>query len=239
MFECLAKLLKSKHRPLWQDYCRYLRLGWQHYADKKIEPKLKIAKISLLEKAIRKDFPLPDTLLARLQKAFVVENLSLYLLLEPLQIWRWLAADKKNVTEAQISEIIAGLASPAARMLMVLNNEGPSTYLPMTSLLSAQYLLNALENKDALLQKSGKRKRFWLSKINGLLKNAAVILRVIKSKRLKFLLATELNRLVLQVDKMQNNKQSGIEGLDRIKIFLYSLYQFIVIRRRTTQTRGI
>ena len=239
MFECFEKLLQSKHRKLWQDYCRYLRLGWQHYGEDKNNSKLKTEKIRLLERAVRKDFPLSNSILAHLQKAFVAENLSLYLLLEPLRVWRWLAADKKKVTEAQISEIVADLASPAARMLMVLNNESPSTYLPITSLLSAQYLLNAVENKDELLQKSSKRKRFWLGKINGLLKNAAVILRVIKSKRLKFLLAMELNRLALQVGKVQNNKQSKVESLDRIKIFLYSLYQFTVIKRRTTQTRGI
>ena len=239
MFECFTNLLKAEYRPIWSDYCRYLRMGWQHYADKKIDSAIKAEQIRLLERAVRKDFPLPDTLLARLQKAFVTENISIYLLLEPLRVWRWLATDKKKITEAQISEIIAGLASPAARMLMVLNNENPSTYLPMTSLLSAWFLLDAMENKNVLLQKSGKRSRFWLGKIQGLLKNASVILSVIKSRRLKFRLAMELNRLTILVNKTQSNKQCRIESLDRIKIFLYSLCQFIVIKRRTTEVKGI
>ncbi len=239
MFERFEKNLKAKYRPLWADYCRYLQLGQAHFVDNRAEPAVAEEQIRLLERAVRKDFVLKNTLLARLQKAFVAENLSLYLLLEPLQAWRLAAVDKRPCTEARFSETVMRLAAPAARMLMVLNNENPSTYLPMTSLLSAWYLAIALEQKQPLLQQAGKTRRFWLGKLHGHLKNAAVLLAVVKSARLKFLLATEINQQAIEADKLKNNKQRKLEVLDRIKIFLYSTYRFVTVRRRTTETKGI
>ena len=239
MFEQLQKILKEKYRPLWLDYCRYLRLGQQRFTLQRLSNAVRTEQIRLLESAIRKEFPLKQTLLARLQHKFVAENLSLYLLLEPLQAWQWYAGGKAVDTEAQISELISRIASPAARMLMVLNNENPSTYLPMTSLLSAMYLAAAVENKDEILQKLKKTRRFWCGKLRGLLKNAAILPAIVKSKRLKFLLAIQINTLAFKIDRLQNNKQRPTERLDRIKIFLYSIYQFITVRKRTTETKGI
>ena len=238
MFEDLEKILKPQYRPLWRDYCRFLQLGREHFFGGE-SAALKTERIRLLERAIRKDFPLKNTLLGRLQKAFVAENLSLYLLLEPLQAWQWAAAVRKTETEARVSEIIGRIAAPAARMLMVLSDESPSTYLPMTSLLTARWLLSELEHKSELLAKVKKTRRFWFGKLRGLLKNAFVILAVVKSKSLKFKLAKELNTLVVMSEKLQNNKQPRPERLDRIKIFLYSCYQFMTIKRRTTQTKGV
>ncbi len=239
MFENFDKILKPQYRPLWHDYCRYLQLGWEHFFNNDESAAVKSEQIKLLERAIRKDFPLKDTLLGRLQRAFVAENLSLYLLLEPLQAWQWAAAIGKTETEARVSEIMGRLVSPAARMMMVLSDENPSTYLPMTSLLTARWLLGELEHKSELLSKVKKTRRFWFGKLRGLLKNAFVILAVVKAKKLKFKLAKELNTLAMMTDKLQNNKQPRPEGLDRIKIFLYSCYQFMTIRKRTTQTKGV
>ena len=182
MFEDWGKILKPQYRPLWCDYCLFLQLGWEHFFDAAELSGIKSEQIKLLERAIRKDFPLKDSLLGRLQKAFVTENLSLYLLLEPLQVWRWLASIGKTETEVKVSEIIGRLMSPAARMLMVLSDENPSTYLPMTSLLTAHFLQKELEYKSELLSKVKRTRRFWFGKLRGLLKNAFVILAVVKSK---------------------------------------------------------
>ena len=239
MFEEYKKILKSEYHLLWDDYCRYLSLGQDRFAAANKSEKLKQEELRLLEKAILKDFPLTDTLLACLQKAFIKHNLSLYLLLEPLQAWQRLALDKGTITEDQITEVVSRLASPAARMLMVLNDENPSTYLPITALLTAQFMIEAVQSDSAFSHKIKKKRRFWLGKIRGLLDNASVILTVVNSKRLKYLLALRLNVLAVQIVNMQNNKQYRSEWLDRVKIFLYSLYQFIVIRKRTTQTKGL
>lgn len=239
MFEDLQKILKAEYRPLWRDYCLYLRLGQEHFTDGRRSHAVRTEQIRLLEEAIRKEFPLKRSLLARLQQNFVKENLSLYLLLEPLQAWQWYAGDKMPDTEAQVSELVSRIAAPAARLLMVLNEENPSTYLPMTALLSAMFLVEAAANKAEILQKFKKSRRFWCGKLRGLLKNAAILLSIVKSKRLKFLLALQINTLALKIDMLQNNKQQPIEQLDRLKIYLYSIYQFMIVRKRTTETKGI
>ena len=239
MFEELQKMLPAEYRPLWQDYCLYLRLGQKHFTDRRRSHAVQTEQIRLLEEAIRKEFPLKRSLLARLQQNFVKENLSLYLLLEPLQSWQWYAGGKMPNTEAQISELVSRVAAPAARLLMVLNEENPSTYLPMTSLLSAMFLTEAVANKAEILQKLKKTRRFWYGKLRGLLKNATILPAIVKSKRLKFLLAVQINTAALKIDMLQNNKQRPIEQLDRLKIFVYSIYQFVTVRKRTTETKGI
>lgn len=232
MFEDFATLIKPQYHLLWQNYCRYLENGWHHFADNRFSAAVKQEKLRLLEMAIRKDFPLPDTLLARLQKQFVAENLSLYLLLEPVQAWRYLATLSATLSETQISEIIGRISSPAARMIMVLNDETPSTYLPMTALLSAQWLLRLRAEKSKLIKNMKHSEKQWQSKLNGLWKNAFVLLEIVKSKRLKFKLAQNLAALKLEIAS-GNNKQQKIDFLDRMKIFLYSIYWFVTVKKRT------
>ena len=239
MFEDLQILLKPQYRQLWTDYCRYLDMGWQRFSDNRFAPTEKHEQLRLLEKAIRKDFPLPENLLARLQQQFVTHNLSLYLLLEPLSAWRYLATGKTPDTDAAISEIVQRVTAPAARLLMVLNDEGPSTYLPTTSWLTAVFLENAIVQKLPLIKNLKRSPKQWLNKLGGLLKNAYVLLSIVRSKHLKFKAALQLNTMRLRLQKKQNSKQAETDGLDRIAIFLYSIYQFITVRKHTTEKKGI
>lgn len=232
----LLPLVAAPKRHVLELYFAYWQLGWQHFSKNNLSPTTKEKQIRLLEKAIRKDFPLKHNLLAKLQQAFVAENLSLYLLLDLLSAWKYLANEAEIKTEAQLSDIIGYAASPLARMIMALNNEVPSTYLPMQSLLCAMMWYNLSKQKSPLLQKiklSAKQKN---SKLNGLLQNAAVLLAIISRKKLKFQMALLLNRLNII---MQNNKQAKLCALDELKIFLYSVYQFMVVRKRTLTQKGI
>ncbi|MBR1825097.1 MAG: hypothetical protein IJ770_00725 [Alphaproteobacteria bacterium] len=239
MFEDLQVLLKPQHHRLWIDYCSYLNMGWQRFAGNRFDMQEKFTQLRLLENAIRRDFPVSENLLARLQKQFVAENLSLYLLLEPLSSWRYLASGKAPDSDAAISEIVQRAVSPAARLLMVLNDENPSTYLPMTSWLTAMFLKQAVTDKSSLLKNMKRTPKQWGRKFDGLLKNAFVLLGIVHSTRLKFRIAMLLNTMRLSVRNMQNNKQVKTDFLDRIKIFLYSIYQFITIRKRSTTKKGI
>ncbi|MBP5215324.1 MAG: hypothetical protein J6039_02065, partial [Alphaproteobacteria bacterium] len=187
-----------------------------------------------LEKAIRKDFVVQDNKLAKLQRAFVKENLSLYLLLDFLPVWRRLASGKPIENETQLSEVAANLCAPKARMLMVLNNENPSTYLPMTSALVAFFLLENLQQKTELISTVKWSRQKQISKLEGLLKNSWVVLALVKSKRLKFRLALLLYDLKFRIESFKNNKQQTVTMLDAVKIFLYSILSFVMIRTRTT-----
>lgn len=239
MFEDLQYLLKPKYHILWADYCRYLDLGWQHFNNAACSTPTKYEQLRLLETAIRRDFPLKNNLLARLQQHFVAENLSLYLLLDLLTAWRYTASGKIPESETALTEIVQRAVAPAARLLMVLNDENPSTYLPMTSFLTALFTEWLQTQKSPLLQGLKRSKKQWCRKYDGLLKNAFVLLGIVNSKRLKFKLAIMLNTMKVKIQKILNNKQPTAELLDRIKIFWYAVYQFVTVRKRTTTQKGL
>lgn len=228
-----------KNEKLLNLYLRYLRLGWEHYTKKGISTEIKAEKIRLLEKAIRRGCKLKSNLVCQLEQEFLRENLSLYLLLEPLAAWRYLATDKLPTSETQLTDVVGNISSPLSRFLMVLNNETPSTYLPMQALLTAWILLQMLQEKDAFLQKLKWHKSRQLSKLRGLCKDGAVILAVVKSKRLKYRLAVLLNRISILTEKYAKNEQPTIEFLDALRIFVYSVTQFLLIKKRTVTKKGI
>lgn len=232
----LLPLVTAEKQHILELYIYYWQLGWQHFLKNNLSPTTKEEQIRLLEKAIRKDFPLKNNLLAKLQRIFVAENLSLYLLLDLLSAWKYLTNEAEIKTEAQLSDIIGYAASPLARMIMALNNEVPSTYLPMQSLLCAMMWYNLTEQKSPLLQKIKLSAKQKSNKQRGLLQNATVLLAIVSRKRLKFQIALLLNRLNAI---MQNNKQARLCALDELKIFLYSAYQFMVVRKRTLTQKGI
>jgi hypothetical protein len=237
MFDDYKILLQPRYYALWQDYCHYLETGWRRFGGNLFDTPTKNEQLRLLETAVRKDFVLKNTLLSRLQKAFVVENLSLYLLLEPIQAWRYLSASKKADSESRIAEVVGKFTAPAARMLCVLNEETPSAYLPLTAMLSLDMFLNWNEWKSDLPKNFARSDKKQNEKLVGLWKNAFVLLEIVNSKRLKFKLAGLLRRQQLNIQRRFNNKQPQIDFLDRIDIFLYSLYWFIIIPKRTLKQK--
>ena len=239
MFEYLTSLLKQEYQGLWLDYCAYIQLGWKHFFYECKSPTVNRDKLRLLDKAIRKDIPLPDNLLRRLQQKFVTNNISIYLLLEPLQAWRYISDMHASFSEQQISEIINYSVAPAARLLMVLNDQPPSTYMPMTSYLHALYLLKLINEKSCELKEIKRSKKKQYKKIQGLLNEAHILLSVVNRKKLKWKLAFKFNELQVQINHIINNKQTNFSLLDRVKIFLYSCMQFILIRHRSVTTRGL
>ena len=228
-----------KNEKLLNLYLRYLRLGREHYTKKGISTEIKAEKIRLLEKAIRRGCKLKSNLVCQLEQEFLRENLSLYLLLEPLAAWRYLATGKLPTSEAQMSDVLGNIISPLARLLMVLNDETPSTYLPMQSMLTALILLQMLQDKDVFLQKLKWRKKRQLSKLRGLCRDGSVILSVVKTKRVKYRLAVLLNSLVLLTEKYAKNEQPTIEFLDAVRIFVYSICQFLFVKKQTVTKKGI
>ncbi|MBP5215599.1 MAG: hypothetical protein J6039_03470, partial [Alphaproteobacteria bacterium] len=87
----LQNLLKKEYHDLWRNYEDFAELGLAHFFRAAVNPEVKKQQLDFLEKAIRKDFVVQDNKLAKLQRAFVKENLSLYLLLDFLPVWRRLA----------------------------------------------------------------------------------------------------------------------------------------------------
>ncbi len=235
----ILPLVASKDADFLRLYCQYLDLGWKHYSSEKYSPLIKAEKINLLEKAIYKDYPHSQSIIHKLQKMFIKENISLCLLSDVLLAWRYLASNKIPTTENQVSDVISYSISPLARMLMVLNDENPSTYLPMSSLLMFFSYLQLFEQKSPFLRKVKISRRQKESKLSGLLKSAYVILSIVHSKKLKFNLAIAINKGRILFNRFKNNEQLKIGFLDYIRIFLYSTIQFVVVRRKTITKKGI
>ena len=206
-------LVKNEHYQLIDDYFRYLNCGLLHYAKENVEKQVKKQKLELLEKALRKDSRLENSLIYRLQQEFLKENLSLYLLLDPMYAWRYLAEEKMPTSEA----------------------ENPATYLPLSSFFSALFLTDLYNNKLPLIAKVKLSKRQRLSKLKGLLKNAGVILSLVNSKRLKFKLALALNEAKILLKYQENNKQPKITLIDSTRVFLYSVWQFFSVKHKTLE----
>jgi hypothetical protein len=234
--EILSDLVPKSKQNLFTLYMKYWQTGWQHFISDTRCTEIKQQQIILLEKAIRRDFQLSQNFLSCLQKAFVKEDLSLYLLLDMLTAWHYLAADKPPTSEEQLSKIIGATTSPLARMIMVLNDESPVTYLPMQELLSALLWYDLWQKKSVLVKKVRLTQRQKNNKLKGQMKSAMVLLAIVCHKRLKWRLALFLNKTAVL---MQNNKQENIRVLDEIKIILYSIYQFITVRHRTMIRKGI
>lgn len=228
-------LVKHEHYGLIDDYFRYLDLGLNHYSKENISPQTKKQKLELLEKALRKDFPIKNSLISRLQSSFIKENLSLYLLLDPLYAWRHQADGKILTSEEQLSEFTNLFISPAARLILALYDENPATYLPLSSLFATLFLLDVFQSKTPLATAVKISKRKKISKLKGLIKNASVILSLVKSKRLKFKLALAINRTKIILKNYENNKQSNSSVLDNIAVFLYSIWQFMSVKHKTLE----
>ncbi|MBQ8481577.1 MAG: hypothetical protein IJ532_03500 [Alphaproteobacteria bacterium] len=229
----LTSLIPSQNLELWNNYLKFINLGKSRFFYEKDRISCKEEKLRLLEKAVRRDLPVSDNILSRLQQEFLQENLSVSLLSDWLAVWRYTATLPLPLNEKRLSDIIGYAASPAARMIIALNNENPSIYLPFSSLVSAVLFMAMETEKDDLFKGSKWSLKQKRSKLKGWLKNSRILLSVIRSKRLKFKTALLLNRLKIYERDFQNNKQFKIGFLDEVSIFLYSMCQFMTIRYKS------
>ena len=220
-------LSSGRYQKIINDYLLYLDLGWKSFSRADIPVEVKLKKIDLLDKAVRKDCPLKKSVIYRLQKEFVEENISIYLLLDPLVTWKYLALNKIPTSEKQLSDMINYVISPLARLM------------PMNALLCLFYYIQIFNENSPILKKAKFYKRQRDSKLKGLIKSAKVILQLVKSKKLKLRLAFTLNKGIFLANKFIKNKQVNLGILDYLLIFLYSIWQFIMIRKRTITKEGL
>ena len=237
--DLLTSLIPNEKQALWKLYLNFLYAETKRFEFEKCKVAIKEEKIRLLEKVLRCNNLAKNNIIAELQKGFINENLSVSLLTDWLVVWRYSAITEPPLNEKRISDIIGTSASPLARMIMALNNENPSIYLPFSSLVSAVLFLYIKHNNYPMLKGCKWRLSQQRSKLKGWLKNAEILLNVVSSKRLKFKIALLINRLKIFQQAFQNNKQYQIGILDEIKIILYSVWQFMTIRHKSVIIRGL
>lgn len=235
----LTSLIPNKYHQLWLDYLKFAEWGGRRFAYEEGKEDAKENKLFMLEKALRCKGKFLWGVSGRLKKEFSEENLAISLLTDWLIVWKYTTELKPPLNEKQISDIIGYAVSPLTRMIMALNDENPSVYLPFGSLVSAVVFLYLMQSKAELIKGSKWSLKQRKSKLKGWIKNSRVLLSVTRSAKLKFRLALLLNRLDFYNVAFQNNKQCHIGVLDEIMIFLYSIWQFMTIRRKSVAIKEL
>lgn len=124
------QLVPAKDRELFRAYIFYLFLLLRRGMRRRgLHPK----SFNLLYRAVSRTWP-GRTLLGFLQKEFITRNLSLSLLLEPLDGFEWLSKNRYPLEFSAASPIWLQVISPFSRLVAVLNNQTPPFYQPFAAL---------------------------------------------------------------------------------------------------------
>ena len=124
------QLVPVKDRELFRAYIFYLFLLLRRGMRRRgLHPK----SFNLLYRAVSRTWP-RRTLLGFLQKEFIARNLSLSLLLEPLDGFEWLSKNRYPLEFSAASPIWLQVISPFSRLVAVLNNQTPPFYQPFAAL---------------------------------------------------------------------------------------------------------
>ena len=124
------QLVPVKDRELFRAYIFYLFLLLRRGMRRRgLYPK----SFNLLYRAVSRTWP-RRTLLGFLQKEFIARNLSLSLLLEPLDGFEWLSKNRYPLEFSAASPIWLQVISPFSRLVAVLNNQTPPFYQPFAAL---------------------------------------------------------------------------------------------------------
>ncbi len=181
-----------------------------------------------------------QTLLGYLQQEFIARNLSLSLLLEPLDGFEWLSKNRYTLSFAKASPIALQIISPLARLVAILNNQRPPFYQPFASLLFAyaiMYILNSPELQRILAQSLLQTKPAALKKqLPLLLSEAKQVLSVITGFRFKLQIAFYVGFYHRLIQKNANHTENNINFLDSVNAFLYGLWYMLTVR---DNTRGL
>lgn len=186
-----------------------------------------------LYRAVSRDWS-EKRLLGRLQKEFIARNLSLSLLLEPLDGFEWLSKNRYTLTVAKASPMLLQIISPLARLVAILNNQRPPFYQPFSSLMFAYaviYVLNSRELQQLLADSLLQTDTASLKKQLPLLHNEAKqVLSVITGIRFKIKVAFYLGFCRRLIIKKTNHTENNINFLDSVNAFLYGLWYILTIR---------
>ena len=99
-----TSLVPAENLELWQNYLKFINLGKNRFFYENNKTSVKEEKLRLLEKAIRRDLPISDNVLSRLQQGFLQENLSVSLLSDWLIVWRYTATLPLPLNEKRLSD---------------------------------------------------------------------------------------------------------------------------------------
>ena len=207
-----------------------------------------------------------------LRKDFISENLSFSLLTDLLVAFRQDARNFTYETWAQLTEYCRWSAAPVGRFMLAIHNENPSTYLPGASLCVALQIENHLQDikydakllkrvyipsdmlkkfgvkvKDLLKDKEtpalNSLKKDILQKVKGLIKEAEVLLSIVKSRRLKLELGVILSLTHIMLKKLEKEdvlaKDVKLSKTDWLKAVVCGIAKGLFTKPKTLTTKGL
>ncbi len=224
------KLIPQKDKDFFIKYIQYLRLlAKRGLKEKKLHRK----SFNYLYRAIGERQWSSANILGYLQKEFIGRNLSLSLLLEPLDGFEWVSKNLYPLELSEASPIFLQIISPITRMIAVLNNQTPPFYQPFSALIFSyislyveeyQGLKDILQKND--IQVNDKRIRQQLVKGENEYKELLSVTRGIRF-RLKIGFFIGLNiRLIKKIPQKMN-------FLIYVNSFLYGLWYIISTKNKT------
>lgn len=225
-----AALIPPQDRRFVLSYLRWLRLlAIRGTHRKKIHDKT----FNYLYRAVSREWS-KKRLLGSLQKEFIARNLSLSLLLEPLDGFEWLSKNRYALTFAEAAPILLQIIAPTARLIAILNNQRPPFYQPFSSLVFAYaviYVLNSSELQQILSDSRLQTNPAALKKQLPLLLNEAKqVLSVITGLRFKLKVAFYLGFCRRLIQKNVIHTENNINFLDSVNAFLYGLWYILTVR---------
>ena len=184
-----------------------------------------------------------DLLLGDLQEKFIKENLSLSLLLEPLDGFEWLSKNRYPLNFSTSSPIMLQIVMPFARLIAALNHQHPPFYQPFANLISAYIGLYVLTLKDVEQLFSNTLITLDKTKIESdlllLHDEAKQVLPVIRGMKFKLKIAFYLGLCKVLILKRMKKNLKKINFFDYVNAFLYGLWYSITIKSKEIKLRKL
>ncbi len=229
----IIKSVSSQNRHVMVCYLDFIKLGLKSVQNEKISQDIKIKKFDLLYRQIFKNCCLKNNLIAKLQSAFIAENISLSVMSDMIKAFKHMVLNQDNENWNAKVYLNQLFVSPLVRMIMVLNDLNYSVYMPFASLtMSAIFVSDMIEKKM-------KHRRFYLSKIKGFLKDGKVLPLVITDKVFRFKIWYFVIFLEKIINKIEEKKEVCLSKFDLITILFYASFKWLFTRVRRLKIKGV
>lgn len=229
----------GKYKTLFAAYVRWVKLlSYRGFKLKKTSDH----GFNLLYRAVSRTWN-EKQLLGFLQQSFIKENLSLSLLLEPLDGFEWISKNRYPLELSSSSPIMLQIITPFARLIAALNHQHPPFYQPFANLICA-YLwlyLPLMPEQMAHLKRMGislnvdkMRKDLPL-----LHKESLQVLPVIDGFIFKAKIAFYLGLCKVLIKQQSQNQQIKWKKNFYVNAFLYGLWYMITIKGKSIQLNRV
>lgn len=229
-------LVAPQYRTLLDLYVKWLSLlALRGFHQKNISKKT----FNYLYRAVSRSWS-EKLLLGRLQSMFIKENLSLSLLLEPIDGFEWISKSRYPLNFSASSPILLQIIAPLARLIAALNGEHPPFYQPFSSLVCTYlsiYLINmpefikVLKASDISVNKKELQQSLPLRFVE-----AKQVLPTIQHISLKLKVSFYLRLCYVLINLKANHK---INFFNYVNVFLGGLWYTLTIKGKKIQPRTI